>query len=84
MNLLGRLCRIGQYGEAGYGVTASRHFAELWTTFARTGKPAAKDVPQWPAYNLKTRPTMRIDTTCQVIDNRFSRELAMWRSIGRM
>ena len=24
---------------------ASRHFAELWTTFARTGKPAANDVP---------------------------------------
>lgn len=24
---------------------ASHHFAELWTTFAKTGKPAAKDVP---------------------------------------
>jgi para-nitrobenzyl esterase len=64
--------------------TASRHFAELWTTFARTGKPAAKDVPAWPAYNLTTRPTMRIDSTCEVIDNRFSQELAMWRSIGKV
>ncbi len=64
--------------------TASHHFAELWTTFARTGKPAAKDVPVWPAYNLKDRPTMRIDTTCEVIDNRFSDELAMWRSIGKL
>lgn len=64
--------------------TASHHFAELWTTFARTGKPAAKDVPAWPAFNLKTRPTMRIDTTCEIIDNRFSEELAMWRSIGRL
>lgn len=64
--------------------TASHHFAELWTTFARTGKPAAKDVPQWPAYNLKTRPTMRIDATCEVIDNRFSQELALWRSIGKL
>jgi para-nitrobenzyl esterase len=63
---------------------ASHHFAELWTTFARTGKPAAKGAPQWPAYNLRSRPTMRIDTTCQVIDNRYSRELAMWRSIGRL
>ncbi|AUD01311.1 carboxylesterase/lipase family protein [Spirosoma pollinicola] len=63
---------------------ASRHFAELWTTFARTGKPAAKDVPAWPAYNLTTRPTMRIDATCEVIDNRFSQELAMWRSIGKV
>ncbi|QHV93886.1 carboxylesterase family protein [Spirosoma endbachense] len=63
---------------------ASHHFAELWTTFARTGKPAAKDVPQWPAYNLKTRPTMRIDAQCEIIDNRFSQELAMWRSIGKL
>lgn len=63
---------------------ASHHFAELWTTFARTGKPAANDVPQWPAYNLKDRPTMRIDTKCEVIDNRFAQELAMWRSIGKI
>jgi para-nitrobenzyl esterase len=63
---------------------ASHHFAELWTTFARTGKPAAKDVPVWPAYNLKDRPTMRIDTKCEVINNRFPEELAVWRSVGRL
>lgn len=63
---------------------ASRHFAELWTTFARTGKPAARDVPVWPAYDLDTRPTMRIDATCEVINNRFSQELATWRSIGKV
>jgi para-nitrobenzyl esterase len=63
---------------------ASRHFAELWTTFARTGKPAAKEVPAWPAYNLKTRPTMRIDAQCEVINNRFSEELALWRSVGKL
>lgn len=63
---------------------ASHHMAELWTTFARTGKPAAKDVPEWPAYNLTDRATMRIDTTCEVINNRYKEELAMWRSIGRI
>lgn len=63
---------------------ASHNFAELWTTFARTGKPAAKEAPQWPAYNLKDRPTMRIDTKCEVINNRWSEELAMWRSIGKL
>lgn len=63
---------------------ASLHFAELWTTFARTGKPAAKDVPAWPAYNLKDRPTMRIAEKCEVIENRFAGELAMWRSIGKL
>ena len=64
--------------------TASHNMAELWTTFAKTGKPAAKDVPEWPAYNLTNRPTMRIDTKCEVINNRFSEELAMWRTIGKV
>jgi len=63
---------------------ASHHFAELWTTFARTGKPAAEGVPEWPAYNLVDRPTMRIDSTCEVINNRFKEEVDMWRSIGRL
>lgn len=61
---------------------ASHHMAELWATFARTGKPAAAGVPEWPAYNLVDRPSMRIDTRCEVINNRFSEELAMWRSLG--
>lgn len=64
--------------------TASHNFAELWTTFARTGKPAADGVPEWPAYNLNDRPTMRIDTKCEVINDRFNDELEMWRSIGRL
>ncbi|HEY4324021.1 MAG TPA: carboxylesterase family protein [Mucilaginibacter sp.] len=64
--------------------TASHHMAELWTTFAKTGKPAAKDVPAWPAYNLSQRPTMRIDTQCEVVNNRWKEEFDMWRSIGRL
>jgi para-nitrobenzyl esterase len=63
---------------------ASHKFAELWATFARTGKPAAEGVPEWPAYNLKDRATMRIDTQCEVINNRFSDEVDMWRSIGKL
>jgi para-nitrobenzyl esterase len=63
---------------------ASHKMAELWATFARTGKPAAADVPEWPAYGLAERATMRIDTECEVIFNRFSAELAMWRAIGKL
>jgi para-nitrobenzyl esterase len=63
---------------------ASRKMAELWTTFARTGRPAAAEVPDWPPYDLARRPTMRIDAQCEVIDDRFAKELAMWRSIGRL
>lgn len=80
----------GSAGESFFGgkkadrFVASHHFAELWTTFARTGKPAAKDVPVWPAYNLKDRPTMRIDTKCEVINNRFKEELATWKAIRKV
>lgn len=63
---------------------ASHKMAELWATFARTGKPSAADVPQWPAYTLADRATLRIDTQCEVIHNRFSEELALWRAIGRL
>jgi len=63
---------------------ASHKMAELWATFARTGKPAAADVPEWPAYTLGERATLRIDTECTVMHNRFSEELALWRAIGRL
>jgi para-nitrobenzyl esterase len=63
---------------------ASHHMAELWTTFARTGRPTAIGVPEWPAYHFEDRPSMRIDTRCEVINHRFSEELAMWRSIGML
>lgn len=63
---------------------ASHNFAELWTNFAKTGKPYAKDAPEWKAYNLKDRPTMRIDTQLEVINDRFKDELAFWRSVGKI
>ncbi len=58
--------------------------SELWTTFASTGKPATKMRRVWLAYNLKHRPTMRIDTRLEVINNRSKEEVEMWRSIGKI
>ena len=65
-------------------LVAARHMAELWATFARTGKPAATGVPEWPAFTLAERASLRIDAPCEVIDNRYSAELALWRSSGRL
>ena len=61
---------------------ASRHMAELWTTFARTGRPAAAGQPAWPAYDLARRATMRIDTTCEVIEDRHRPERETWAALG--
>lgn len=64
--------------------TASHNMAAYWTGFAKKGKPTAENLPQWPEYNMKTKPTMRIDASCEVIEDRFSEELAMWKQIGRL
>jgi para-nitrobenzyl esterase len=41
----------------------------LWASFARTGKPRAKGVPAWPAYDAKARQVMVLDDTCRVMAN---------------
>jgi len=61
---------------------ASHNMAELWTSFARTGHPTAAGQPAWPGYDLVRRATMRIDTACEVIDNRQSEERELWTSLG--
>jgi para-nitrobenzyl esterase len=61
---------------------ASHRMAEMWTNFARTGKPAAVGAPEWPSFNLTERASMRIDTQCEVIYNRYGQELTLWRSLG--
>lgn len=60
---------------------AAKNMTELWTSFARTGKPTANMQPEWPAYNLKSRPTLRIDVQCEVINNRFGAEREMWEAV---
>jgi para-nitrobenzyl esterase len=61
---------------------ASHNFAEFWTTFARTGIPAATGQPGWPAYNMSARATMRIDTFCEVMYDRNRSERELWTSLG--
>jgi len=63
-------------------LVASHNFAELWTTFARSGRPAAVGQPAWPAYDLTRRATMRIDAVCEVIDDRHKAERELWTALG--
>ncbi len=71
----------GMAGSRPESYKASSNFAELWTTFARTGKPAAEDQPDWPAYDLEKRPTYRIDTECKVIYDRNKPERELWTEL---
>jgi para-nitrobenzyl esterase len=63
---------------------ASQNMAEMWTTFARTGRPGADGQPEWLSYTLPQRPVMRIDNHCEIIFDRNKLEREMWKSLGYM
>ena len=44
---------------------AAHNMSEMWSTFARTGHPAAKGQPAWPVYTTEKRATMEIDAAMQ-------------------
>jgi para-nitrobenzyl esterase len=60
---------------------AALNMSEMWTTFARTGRPGAKGQPEWPAYDMQERATMMIDAQCRVEDDPFGTERVMWDSL---
>jgi len=60
---------------------AAHNMAEMWSTFARTGRPAAKGQPEWLAYSPERRATMEIDTQCRVVDDPFSAERRLWERL---
>ena len=62
-------------------VKAAHNMAELWSTFARTGKPAAKGQPEWPAYTAQTRATMEIDAECKVANDPYPLERKLWERL---
>jgi para-nitrobenzyl esterase len=35
--------------------------SDVWIAFARNGNPNIKTIPEWPRFNLETRPTMIFD-----------------------
>ena len=44
----------------------SSTIGEAWASFARTGKPGHRGLPEWPAYNAAKRATMILNTVCAV------------------
>ena len=63
------------------GVRAAHNMSEMWSTFARTGHPAAKGQPDWPAYTTEKRATMEIDAQCKVVDDPFGLERSLWERL---
>ena len=59
-------------------VKAAHNMAEMWSTFARTGRPAAAGQPVWPPYSTATRATMEIDANCEVVNDPWPLERKIW------
>jgi len=61
---------------------AALNMSEMWATFARTGQPGAKGQPSWPTYTIQKRATMMIDSVCNVEEDPFGQERALWDSLS--
>jgi len=55
-----------------------------WAAFARTGNPNHKGLPNWPAFDTKTRPTMVFDNTCKVVNDPAGAERVALDSIRKV
>lgn len=55
--------------------------ASVWLAFASTGDPNCGSIPQWPAYNAATRPTMLFDLECRVEEDPASELRLLWDEI---
>ena len=51
-------------GTAHHGLSAAMQTA--WAQFARSGNPGHAGLPDWPAYDSVTRPTMMFDVPCRL------------------
>ena len=53
-----------------FGSVVSLRAAQL--SLARTGRPAAKRQPEWPAYTTAKRATMEVNAECKIVDNPYT------------
>ena len=47
-------------------VKLAKTVSDAWVEFAKTGKPAAESLPDWPAFSKDTRASMHLDLTSNV------------------
>ena len=55
--------------------------SESWLAFARTGNPNNKLLPNWPAYDLKSRPSMVFDLEAKVVNDVRGKERRLFDSL---
>ena len=56
----------------------SEKMMDVWISFARTGNPNHKSIPEWPAYDVDKRATMFFGNECKVVNAAYEKERAAW------
>jgi len=49
-------------------VVLSNQMTQYWANYATNGNPNGPGLPVWPAYNLTDEPSLRLDTTIDVVN----------------
>ena len=55
--------------------------SSVWIAFAKSGDPNCSKVPNWPAFNPETRPTMNFDLECRLENDPLKELRLMWDEI---
>lgn len=56
-------------GGDGAAFALAGDVSAAWASFARTGRPSAPGLPEWPAYTVDRRATMLLDDVSRVADD---------------
>jgi para-nitrobenzyl esterase len=60
----------------------SKAASGYFTSFARSGVPAAAGQPAWPRYDTEKRKVMLLNAKCRVADDPDGEERKLWQSLG--
>jgi para-nitrobenzyl esterase len=75
--------RMADLQGHGPGLAAtSKAMSGYFSSFARSGIPAAQGQPAWPRYDTHARAVMLLDGRCRVVMDPGGDERRLWRSLG--
>ncbi|MCI4644602.1 MAG: carboxylesterase family protein [Hyphomonadaceae bacterium] len=59
--------RPDMYGDTPGTLEAAANVSSTWISFARNGDPNNDRLPDWAPFSMPDRPTMMLDTTCELV-----------------
>lgn len=62
-------------------VTLATAMHDTWWHFARTGRPDNVNIPHWPSYETKSRPTMTFGNDIEVVFDPASETRRLWENL---